>query len=194
MATMTTWSSDDPAGPGLESARVVLGDTGFRAVGRMVRTTDDGVFTASYRLVVGSSGGVERLVVDAAGEDRERQLTITRNDEGVWLADDGSGAARIDAGEALDLDLAYSPVFNALPIRRLGLHREKAEHTVPMVFVALPEATVEVTEQTYRTVRTGAGGEPAVVGFAAGEFAAEITVDDDGMVLDYPGIARRVRR
>ncbi|MDQ4117385.1 MAG: putative glycolipid-binding domain-containing protein [Actinomycetota bacterium] len=192
MATMTTWRSDDPAGPGLKAARVVLGETGFRAVGRMVRTTDDGVFSASYRLVVGASGAVERLVVDTAGEDRERQLTITRDDGGVWLADDGSGAARIDAGGALDVDLAFSPVFNALPIRRLGLHREKSEHTVPMVFVALPEVTVEVTEPTYRTVRTGTDGDLAVVGFAAGDFAAEMTVDADGMVLDYPGIALRV--
>jgi uncharacterized protein len=189
MATMTTWRSDDPAGPGLEAARVVLGETGFRAVGRMVRTTDGGVFSASYRLVVGASGALERLVVDAAGEDRERQLTITRNEDGVWLVDDGSGASRIDAGDALDVDLAFSPVFNALPVRRLGLHREKGAHTLPMVFLALPELTVEVTEQTYRTV---ALGDPAVVGFTAGDFAAEITVDTDGMVVDYPGIALRV--
>ncbi|TCK27190.1 putative glycolipid-binding domain-containing protein [Pseudonocardia endophytica] len=189
MATMTTWRSDDPAGPGLEAARVVLGGGGMRAVGRMVRTTDNGVFTASYRLVVGTSGALERLVVDAAGEDRERQLTITRNEDGVWLADEGSGASRIDAGDALDVDLAFSPVFNALPIRRLDLHRESSEHTVPMVFLALPELTVEVTEQTYRTVSLS---EPAVVGFSAGDFAAEITVDPDGMVVDYPGIALRV--
>jgi uncharacterized protein len=192
MATMTTWRSDDPAGPGLEAARVVLGDGGWRAVGRMVRTTDEGVFTASYRLVVGASGGLERLVVDTAAEERERHLTITRNDDGVWLADDGSGGARIDAGAALDVDLAFSPVFNALPIRRLGLHREKAEHTLPMVFVALPEATIEPTEQTYRTVRIGTDVDPAVVGLSAGDFAAEMTADADGMVLDYPGIALRV--
>lgn len=191
MATMTTWRSDDPAGPGLEAVRLVLGDTGFRAAGRMVRTTGDGVFTASYRLVAGASGAVERLVVDAASEDRERQLTITRNADGVWLSDDGSGATRIDAG-ALDVDLAFSPVFNALPIRRLGLHRETAEHTLPMVFVALPEATVEVVEQTYRTVRTGTDGGPAVVRFSAGDFVAELTVDADGMPVDYPGIALRV--
>lgn len=192
MATMTTWESDDPAGPGLEAARVVLGGSGFRAVGRMVRTTASGVFTASYRLVAGASGAVERLVVDAADADRERQLTITRSEDGGWLADDGSGATRIDAGDALDVDLAYSPVFNALPVRRLGLHRDAGARTIPMVFVALPEATIEYTEQTYRTVRTGADGKPAVIGFSAGDFAAEITVDDDGMVLDHPGIARRV--
>jgi uncharacterized protein len=193
MATMTTWRSDDPAGPGLEAARVVLGDSGgWRAVGRMVRTTDDGVFTASYRLVVGASGGLERLVVDTAAENRERHLTITRNDDGVWLADDGSGGARIDAGAALDVDLAFSPVLNSLPIRRLALHREKSEHTLPMVFVALPEATVEPTEQVYTTVRTGTGGEPAVVRFSEEDFTADITVDADGMVVDYPGIALRV--
>lgn len=173
---------------------MVFAGGGLRAVGRMVRTTADGVFTASYRLVAGASGALERLVVDAACEGRERHLTITRDDGGVWLVDDGSGAARVDAGEALDVDLAFSPVFNALPIRRLGLHREKDEQTLPMVFVALPEGTVEYAEQTYRTVRTFSDGEPAVVGFSADDFAAEMTVDGDGMVLDYPGIAVRVSR
>ena len=61
-----------------------------------------------------------------------------------------------------------------------------------MVFVDLPTLTVENTEQTYRTVTAGSPGTPAVVGFAAGSFAADMTVDDDGFVLDYPGIASRV--
>lgn len=189
MATMLSWHSDD--GVGLEAARVLLGGGGFRAVGRMIRNVPGGVFTASYRLVVGENGDVQRLVVDAAAAEREWHLTISRSADGDWLVDDGSGNTRLALGGARDVDLAFSPVFNTMPIRRLGLHREPGQHTIPVAFVSLPDAGVSLAEQTYRTVSVGAGSAPSVIGFSAGDFAAEITVDADGLVLDYPGIARR---
>ncbi len=177
MATMTTWRSDDPAGPGLEAARVVLGD------GRVPRGGPDGAHHRRWRVhrVLPAGRRRDRRAWNGSSWTRRpRAASGTSRSPATTRAsgslDDGSGAVRIDAGEALDVDLAFSPVFNALPIRRLGLHREKAEQTLPMVFVALPEVTIEVAEQTYRTVRTGTDGEPAVVGFSADDFAAEMTV------------------
>ncbi|MBC3194237.1 putative glycolipid-binding domain-containing protein [Pseudonocardia sp. C8] len=193
MALMLSWRSDpDTDGAtGLESARITTSGDGFRAVGRMIRGTAEGVLTASYRLVVAGDGTPSRLAVDVATAAGEQQVTISRSAEGVWLVDDGSGGTQRAFGDARDVDLAFSPVFNALPIRRLGLHREPAEHVLTVVVVDLPTLTVEAAEQTYRTVRTGTGAEPAVVGFEAGEFSAELTVDADGFVLDHPGIAAR---
>ncbi|MEJ8278903.1 putative glycolipid-binding domain-containing protein [Pseudonocardia spirodelae] len=193
MAVMLTWRSEPEAdgATGMESARITTNGGGFRATGRIIRSGPGGVLTASYRLVVAGDGTLSRLAVDVATADGEHQLTLSRSTDGVWLVDDGAGGVRGDFGGARDVDLAFSPVFNALPVRRLALHREPAEHVLPMVFVDLPSLAVEATEQTYRTVTAGAGGRAAVVGFAAGEFTAEITVDDDGFVLDYPGIASR---
>lgn len=193
MAVMLSWRSDPETdgATGLESARITTSGGGFRAVGRMIRGTADGVLTASYRLVVAADGALSRLAVDVATAVGEQQVTISRSTDGVWLVDDGSGGIRGDFHGARDVDLAFSPVFNALPVRRLGLHRDPAEHVLPMVFLDLPTLTVEATEQTYRTVMAGAGTEPAVVGFAAGGFTADVTVDADGFVLDYPGIASR---
>lgn len=197
MATMLSWRSDDPGDAGLESARIVPSGGGFRAVGRMIRAVPGGVLTASYRLVVGPEGTVSRLAVDVATADGEQQLTVSRSADGIWLVDDGTGGTRSAYSGARDVDLAFSPVFNALPIRRLGLHRDPSEHVLPMVLVDLPALTVEATEQTYRTVRPGeeAPGDetkPAVIGFVAGELTTELTVDADGFPVDYPGIARRV--
>lgn len=191
MATMLSWQSDD--GVGLEAARVVLSDGGFRAVGRMIRNVSGEVFTASYRLVVGEDGVVQRLVVDAAVAERERHLTVSRSADGDWLVDDGSGNTRLSLGGAQDVDLAFSPVFTTMPIRRLGLHRDPGEHTIPVAFVSLPDLRAELAEQTYRTVSVGSGSTPSVIGIAAGGVAAEITVDVDALVLDHPGIARRAK-
>jgi hypothetical protein len=80
-------------------------------------------------------------------------------------------------------------LFNALPIRRLGLHRDAALHDLSVVFVALPSLEVCGVSQTYRTASLG---DPGVVSISSDTWDVEITVDADGMVLEYPGLASRV--
>jgi uncharacterized protein len=190
---MLTWQAED--GHGLEGVRMIPGHGGFRALGRMVRVEPTGGFTSSYRLVVGEDGRVSRLSVTSAIAERERHLTINRTDDGVWLLDtgSGSGAVRDDCAGAVDVDLAYSPMFNTIPIRRLGLHREAGEHTLPMVFVSLPDLEVRVVEQTYRTVSVfDEDSGHAAIGFRSGDFTADLVVDADGVVTSYPGLASRL--
>ena len=190
---MLTWQAED--GHGLEGVRMLPGHGGFRALGRMVRVEPTGGFTASYRLVVGEDGTLSRLSIASATAERERHLTINRTDDGVWLLDTGSGtgAVRDDCAGSVDVDLAFSPMFNTIPIRRLGLHREAGEHTLPMVFVSLPELEVRVVEQTYRTVSVlDEGTGHAGIGFRWGDFTADLLVDADGVVSSYPGLARRL--
>lgn len=190
MTSMVTWQAEDEVG--LEGARVLMGATGFRALGRIVRTGPRVECTASYRLTVNEDGTVQRLSVTAATADRERHLTINRTEDGYWLLEDGSGSNRADFGAAVDVDLERSPLFNTLPIRRLGLHTGSAEHVVPVVFVSLPSLAVELVDQRYRTVSTLGDDGSAVVNFSAGDVSADLTVDADGLVSHYPGLARRV--
>ncbi|WP_028927335.1 putative glycolipid-binding domain-containing protein [Pseudonocardia acaciae] len=188
---MLSWQGD--GGRALESARVLLGGGGIRALGRMVRAPLDApAFTASYRLFVDEDGVLARLSVTSATAERERNLTLNHTEDGYWLLDTGSGGSRAEFDGALDVDLQYSPLYNTLPIRRLGLHRESLDHELPMVFVSLPTLEVEVTEQRYRTVSTLDADGRSVVNFSAGTFVADITVDSDALVLDYPGIATRI--
>lgn len=187
---MLTWQHED--GHGFEGTRLLLGAGGaFRALGRVVRADPDGDFTASYRLIVAEGGAVERLSVTSATAARERHLTINRTEDGYWLLDTGSGGTRTEFGGALDIDLALSALFNSLPIRRLDLHTEVGEHTLPMVFVSLPELEVELVEQRYRTVSTIDDNGKAVVAFEWDDFGAELILDADGVVISYPGIAHR---
>ena len=176
----------------LEAARVVLSERGLRATGSLVNAQREGVeaYSASYSLATDEACVAQRLTVRTARATGEQHVTLTRSEEGVWLVDHGQGAVRRNHFDgALDVDLAFSPLFNALPIRRLGLHRSAAQHDLPVAFVALPSLDVCRAAQTYRTVSLG---EPAVVSISSDSWEAELTVDADGLVLDYPGLARRV--
>ncbi len=187
---MLTWASVDSLR--LEATRVVLGERGLRATGSLVSAQHDGVeaYSASYSLATDESCVVQRLTVRATrAEEGEQHVTLTRSEEGIWLVDHGQGAARTNFGGAQDVDLAFSPLFNALPVRRLGLHRDAARHDLPVVFVALPGLEVCRVTQTYRTVSLGSA---AVVSLSSDSFEAEFTVDAEGLVLEYPGLARRI--
>ena len=80
--------------------------------------------------------------------------------------------------------------FNALPIRRLGLHREPGEHELPVLFVSLPDLSVRLVHQTYRTVSVDENG--AVINYLDADLGTDLTVDRDGMVVDFPARARRI--
>lgn len=188
---MFTWQSPD--GRSLESARVLLGAGGLRALGRSVRVAADGsAFTASYRLLVGENGALQRVSVTSASPERERSITLNHTEDGYWLMDTGSGGSRAEFDGAVDVDLQFSPLFNALPIRRLGLHRDAGMHRLPVVFVTLPRLEVALVYQQYRSTDTLGDTNSAVVEFRQDDYSGQITVDGDGMVLDYPGLAARL--
>lgn len=188
---MLTWQAG--GGRTLESARVLIGAGGLRALGRAVRAVPgEPMCTSSYRLVVGESGEVQRLSLTTASAERERSLTLNRTEDGYWLLDTGSGGARAEFDRSVDVDVQHSPLFNALPIRRLGLHKDAGEHELPMVIVSVPTLEVSVVRQHYHTVSTLDADGRAVIEFRQDGFTAALTVDADGMVLDYPGLAARL--
>ncbi|HEY8371155.1 MAG TPA: putative glycolipid-binding domain-containing protein [Pseudonocardiaceae bacterium] len=194
-ATMLTWQGHDA--PHLESVRVLQnGDRRLRASGRVVSTLgDQGAYTASYDLLVDETGTVRRLLLRTTTADAERQILLSHAVEGedsFWLVDlgHGEGEQRTDFGGAVDVDVQYCALFNSLPVRRLGLHRQPGDHELPVVFVSLPDLSVRQVQQHYRTVSIGETG--SVITYQAGDFRADVTFDTDAFVLDYPSLSRRI--
>lgn len=189
--TLLTWQG--PAEHRLESARIVLGDTRMRALGRVIagQSGEQAAHYASYELAVDDAGAVNRLSVFSTTAEEERQVTLSRSGEGIWLVEHNQGEAqRAEFDGALDVDVLDCVLFNGLPIRRFGLHLREQEVELAVVFVHLPELAIELRTQTYRTASIREGG--AVIEYLDGDFRAELTVDRDGMVVDYPNLAHRI--
>jgi uncharacterized protein len=89
---------------------------------------------------------------------------------------------------AYDVDLGGSPLTNTLPIRRLDLVHAEAgvAHRLSVAWVLLPSLEVVQADQIYSSLG------PGRVRCAGETFSADLTVDDDGFVRDYPGLADRV--
>lgn len=98
---------------------------------------------------------------------------------------DGQRSLEVKLGDADFFDLGWSPLFNSLPVIRDGLLQHGRPRTYLMSWVEVPSLEVTRSEQRYEPVGNNR------VRFTAGDFTAEIRFDEEGFVLDYPGIATR---
>jgi uncharacterized protein len=88
-------------------------------------------YRADYELTTGADWVTQTLYVSCAG----RRLDLIRAPDGSWLA---NGEALPDVQGALDCDLAFSPLTNFMPARRLT--GDAADHV--MAWVSLPDLGV----------------------------------------------------
>ena len=187
-----------------EIAAVELTPGGIRASGSQLGV-DPLTYRLDYRLEAPRDFITGRLEVECTGEGWWRALTLARNGGGAWSCE-AEAEGEVDlpdpggAGEgltdALDCDLGFSPLTNTMPIRRHGLHQRVGARDFLMAWVSVPDLAVHPYEQRYEHVHSGADG--AVVRFLdkglSGGFVADLELDADGFVSQYPELARRVSR
>jgi uncharacterized protein len=184
---MLTWRAQDVSR--MESVRVQLSGQRIRAHGRIVAaaTATNPAFGAYYDLQTDETGATKRFGLTVTLAERERQLAIARDDENMWLVTDHKGERRAGYNGALDVDVVFSPFFNALPIRRLGLHERAESITLPMVYVNVPDMSV-----TAATVSYGSSGSLEGIKLRSPVADTTVTVDAEGFIVDYPGLAERI--
>ena len=136
-----------------------------------------------YRIVCRSDWTVVSL--DIEGTDG-RNLHVVSDGNAHWSDADGKHLTALDG--CIDVDLAGSPFTNTLPLRRVGLSPEMGPVEFRMLYVPFATFVPTVDEQRYRCVKPGLYRYEAV----DRSFAADLTVDEDGLVIDYPQLFRRV--
>ena len=153
-----------------DRARFDLTATGWTVTGRHGDT----------RYVIQLNTDHEPIALDATSADRT--LTLRWTAKG-WCDDDGlllPGSKR-----ARDLDLAWTAVTNSFPIRRL-MSRRRAHGQFDVLMVSLPNLDTSVVRQSYDS-----DGRRWRYANRDSGFSADLSVDKNGMVTDYPGLCRR---
>jgi uncharacterized protein len=116
-----------------------------------------------------------------------RETFLQSDGAGRWLIN-GSAAPHLDG--CLDVDLESSAMTNTLPVHRLGLPAgEQAD--APAAYVRALDLSVDRLEQTYRRIADKADRQRYEYAAPAFGFTSRLVYDESGLVLDYPGIARR---
>jgi uncharacterized protein len=124
-------------------------------------------------------------------------------DRGEWSADAGGGHGQVDLpapggdpdsfAEALDCDLAFSPLTNTMPIRRHRLDERKGTESLLMAWVSVPDLGVTPSRQHYTHVERRPEGAVVRYESESRDFLAELELDSDRLVVDYPALAKRIQ-
>lgn len=176
--------TDQPRG--LSVARCEPLDDGWLFHGSEILVGEE-MLSCTFSVLVGPDWVTRRaevLSVSGAGEVR-RVLEVS---EGRWTVD---GAPRPDLEGCVDVDIAATPLTNTFPIRRLADLGVGTSVTSAVAWVDVPALDVTRVDQTYERLADRDGlarwqySDPIHGAFV-------LTVDDEGLVLDYEGFATRI--
>jgi len=192
------WSKDQPFGT--EVAEVTISAGKLSAMGAAIGI-DPLPYRLEYDLTTAERYVTARLVVRARGDNWQRVLELERSASGAWssrtdadgspdLAPPGGDLAAV-AG-ALDCDLALSPLTNSMPVLRHGLHQHAGQADFLMVWVSVPDLGIHPSRQRYTFRSRDPGARIVCFQSLDTEFVADVTFDDCGVVVNYPGIAHRI--
>lgn len=181
------WSRWD--GPGLEHLRLRVREGGIEADGVVVGEEGGTCFRVRYVIRCDQHWRTRELILDPL--DGSDPLHLSSDGEGDWR--DASESALPELRGCIDVDLSVTPFTNTLPIRRLDL-REGESSDIAVVYVNVPVMELGTSRQTYTCLERGPGSglyRYEDRGIFQG-FTADLPVDENGLVLDYPGIFRRI--
>lgn len=179
------WSAWDE--PGLGHLRLGIHDDGIVADGMVIGLTDRRPFRVTYEVRCDAGWRVRAVRVGVPGPEPP-EVDLLSDGEGNWTTLDGRALSELDG--CLDVDISVTPFTNTLPIRRLDLvPTESAEISVAYIRGTRLQAWPE--PQRYTCLKQdNQGGLYSFLSFDGG-FTADLPVDADGLVLDYPGLFRR---
>ncbi len=180
------WSPWDEVG--LEHLRLVQSDQGILADGMVLRVKDGDPFRVHYQIHCDLAWNVRQVVINLL-DSTHADIRLRADGQGHWSMDTRSPLQLLDG--CTDVDISITPFTNTLPIRRLGLKPGQASDIV-VAYIAVPELDVKAARQRYTCLQASSkGGLYRYEGLGTG-FTADLPVDGDGLVLDYPESCRRV--
>jgi uncharacterized protein len=168
-----------------EGAEVVLHDDRLSARGTQLGAEPD-AYRLEYELETGAGWVTERLTARVTRAAGTRELELRRDAAtGAWTAD-GEPVAGVGP-DALDCDINYSPLTNSMPLLR---ERGNLPREFVMAWVDVPSLEVVRSDQRYEPIDDHRV-RYADPGHREG-FNAELTLDDDGLLVRYEYLAERV--
>ena len=175
-------------GPGIEHLRLTRRDDAIIADGVVIGVEENAPFRLRYTVTCDAQWYAREVDITLLDSDRKR-LLLRADGAGQWMTPAGEAISSL--GGCLDVDISATPFTNTLPIRRLALHPGEARD-LSIVYVSVPDLAVTVDGQRYTCLeRQGQGGLYLYESLDSA-FRADLRVDADGLVLDYPGLFRRV--
>ena len=158
-----------------EHCTLSLRDAGLSLVGTVLGAEGGAPVRIEYRVFADPAGLTTAAHIRDLRGFETRTIALERDAKGNWRVD---GTVVRGLKGCTDVDLGCSPSTNTLPIRRLQLAIGKP-HKIQAAWIRFPELAVVKAAQTYTRL------DEFTYRYASGDFEADLTVDDDALVMAY---------
>ena len=177
MLASVLWRRTDPSGNDAVTLR--RSADGWELAGVALFTDERGPCRLEYSVACDDRWRTRRCTVTGSVGRTPVQLAIAAL-EGRWTLD---GRHQPAVEGCVDLDLAFTPATNTLPIRRLGLEVGQSAD-VRAAWLPWPPDGLQPLEQQYRRIR------PEVYRYQSdgGRFVRDLVTHSSGLVTSYPGL------
>jgi hypothetical protein len=147
---------------------------------------EHGPFRLTYRLSWDELWRLRDAELVVATERSTQALCLQTDGQGHWRHGDGRAIDELNG--CLDIDIWPTPFTNSFPIRREPMAvAERRQFRMAWIFAPdltlhpQPQAYTRLAERLYLFENLDGSG-----------FTAQLAVDEDGIVEDYPDLFRRV--
>lgn len=159
-----------------------LVDYGFRLEGTVFITEKGKPYEVRYEVVCNENWETQIARIAVGGGASMKDTELRRDEHDHWKRD----GKRLEAFDGLiDVDLAFTPATNTLPIRRLAL-KVGSQADVTTAWVKFPDLTVEPLRQRYMRRHPKQYRYESSTGFAA-----NLDVDELGLIVRYGEVWER---
>jgi hypothetical protein len=174
---------------GMEHLRLTFEEDHIVARGDVLGLANLLPFRLRYKIKCDLDWRTRKLDLELHDAHGFRERHVKADGLGNWH-DEAHGPLS-ELADCLDVDISATPFTNTLALRRLGL--QPGENTaLTVAHVRVPELTFRPVSQRYTcNWRAATGALVTYEGLFHG-FKADLAIDADGLVIDYPETFRRI--
>jgi hypothetical protein len=147
-------------------------------------------FRLRYEITCDANWNVKELDLALLSGNR-KSIKIQADGQGHWSTYNGGPIPSLHG--CIDVDISATPFTNTLPIRRLKLQPGQSAELL-VAYVLIPHMDLMPARQRYTCLELNNSGGLYKYESLESDFSAELPVDNDGLVIDYPGLFKSIWR
>ena len=167
----------------LENCLISIIDSGTEVNSVIVGMYEDKIFRAEYFIKANTNWEVVFCEIKNQFVNETTHFSLQSDGKGNWMMN-GEYAQQFSG--CIDVDISLTPFTNTLPINRLKL-TQKEGHLIKVVYIDILEQQIKSLQQHYARLSETEYKYENV----PNDFEAVITIDEVGLVVNYPGLFQR---
>jgi hypothetical protein len=170
-------------GVGLENLIITENTDGITVDSTVIGSRNDENFRLHYRITCDDRFHVKEVQIELLGDSENRKLHLIA--DGNWSDENESPLPQISG--CFEIDISATPFTNTIPIRRLQLTPESIAE-LQVAYIEIPSLKVTKVDQRYTCINEYLYKYEGLFR----NFEANLPLDKDYLVLDYPETFRRI--